>query len=161
MIELQNPTRLVVDVQQKRKMKTSETPRDAAPGDPAMDRLRDAVRAVAENTSLRKVARDIGMSASGLKKFLEGAAPYSPTRRRLRRWLVQHSGAQHGRVELPEANAALRVLIHDLTPDSRRTTAGRMVECLRLGYEESGKAPPAWLAELAAENGDPPATEPG
>ncbi|HEX2080499.1 MAG TPA: hypothetical protein VHG08_22540 [Longimicrobium sp.] len=130
-------------------MKISETPRDDT-----IQRLREAVRGVAENTSLRKVARDIGMSPSGLKKFLEGAAPYSPTRRRLHRWYVQHSGVQHGQVEFPEANAALHVLVHDLTPDSRRRTASRMIECLRLGYRESGKAAPKWVSELRETNGN-------
>ena len=142
-------------------MKTSETPPDERPEDSVIERLREAVRAMAENTSLRQVARQIGMSASGLKKFLEGAAPYSPTRRRLHRWYVQHSGVQHGQVEYPEATAALRVLVHDLTPDSRRSTASRMVECLRLGYEESGKLPPGWLSELTPASDDPlhPASE--
>lgn len=113
-----------------------------------IERFREAVRTMAENTSLRKVARQIGMSASGLKKFLEGAAPYSPTMRRLQAWYVQHSATQHDHVDFPEADAALRVLMHDLTPDSRRATADRMIECLRLGYEESGKMPPGWLSEL-------------
>lgn len=115
-----------------------------------IERFREAVRTMAENTSLRKVAKEIGMSASGLKKFLEGAAPYSPTMRRLHRWYVQHAGVQHDWLELPEADAALRVLVHELTPDSRRATAERMVECLRRGYEESGKSAPGWLADLGA-----------
>ena len=133
-------------------MKISEMPREPDFSDAsAIERLREAVRAMAENRSLRKVAREIGMSASGLKKFLEGAAPYSPTRRRLRRWYVQHSGVQHDHVEFPEADAALRVLVHDLTPDSRRRTASRMVECLRLGYEESGKPLPGWISELVRD----------
>jgi transcriptional regulator with XRE-family HTH domain len=128
-------------------------PRDMETHDPSATivRLREAVRTVAENTSLRKVAREIGMSASGLKKFLEGAAPYSPTLRRLHRWYVQHSGVQRGHVEFAEADAALRVLLHDLTPDARRITADRMAECLRLGYAESGRAAPGWIAELAPD----------
>jgi hypothetical protein len=140
-------------------MDTSEKPRDKHPGDAAIERLREAVRAMAENTSLRQVARQIGMSPSGLKKFMEGAAPYSPTRRRLHRWYVQHSRVQHGQVEFPEANAALRVLVHDLTRDSRRRTADRMVECLRLGYQESGKVPPNWLSDLTPPTDDPPPAE--
>lgn len=135
-------------------MKTSEMPRNTHPGDAAIERLREAVRAMVENTSLRQVARQIGMSPSGLKKFLEGATPYSPTRRRLHRWYVQHSEVRHGQVEFPEANAALRVLVHDLTPDSRRRTASRMVECLRLGYQESEKALPGWLSDLTGVNGN-------
>lgn len=35
------------------------------------------------------VAREIGMSPTGLKKFLLGTAPYSPTLRRLRRWYLE------------------------------------------------------------------------
>lgn len=42
-----------------------------------------------EAKSLRGVAREIGMSPTGLKRFLQGTTPYSPTLRRLRRWYLQ------------------------------------------------------------------------
>ena len=64
------------------------------------------------------------------------------------------------RYKFPEADAAMRVLVHELTPGSRRATAERMVECLRRGYEESGKTPPGWLSDLSAKGDDSPSAPP-
>lgn len=110
--------------------------------------LRETAAARVENTSLRSVAREIGMSPTGLKKFLQGTAPYSPTLRRLRSWYVQYAAVQQGHVGLEDAYAALNVLVHDLPPDPRRDTVGCLMECLGRGYDQSGKAQPAWMVEL-------------
>ena len=110
--------------------------------------LRETAAARVENTSLRSVAREIGMSPTGLKKFLQGTAPYSPTLRRLRNWYVQYAAVQSGNVGLEDAYAALNVLVHDLAPDPRRDTAGCLLECVGRGYDQSGKARPSWMTEL-------------
>lgn len=110
--------------------------------------LRETAAARVENTSLRSVAREIGMSPTGLKKFLQGTAPYSPTLRRLRSWYVQYAAVQSGNVGLEDATAALNVLVHDLAPDPRRDTAGCLLECVGRGYDQSGKARPSWMTEL-------------
>ncbi|HEX5869212.1 MAG TPA: hypothetical protein VFY65_02285 [Longimicrobium sp.] len=121
--------------------------------------LRETAAARVENTSLRSVAREIGMSPTGLKKFLQGTAPYSPTLRRLRSWYVQYAAVQSGNVGLEDATAALNVLVHDLAPDPRKDTAGCLLECVGRGYDQSGKARPAWMTELqtrfAETSGDP------
>ena len=110
--------------------------------------LRETAAARVENTSLRSVAREIGMSPTGLKKFLLGTAPYSPTLRRLRNWYVQYASVQTGEVEAHDAAAALGVLVHDLAPDPRRETAACLIDCVARGYEASGKPHPAWVGEL-------------
>ncbi|HEU0015130.1 MAG TPA: hypothetical protein VFQ45_15680 [Longimicrobium sp.] len=110
--------------------------------------LRQVAASRVENTSLRSVAREIGMSPTGLKKFLLGTAPYSPTLRRLRSWFVQYASVQGESVAEAEASAALDVLVHDLSPDHRRETAGCLLECLGRGYEGSGKTRPEWVAAL-------------
>lgn len=110
--------------------------------------LRETAAARVENTSLRSVAREIGMSPTGLKKFLQGTAPYSPTLRRLRSWYVQYAAVQSGNVGLEDATAALNVLVHDLAPDPRKDTAGCLLECVGRGYDQSGKARPSWMTEL-------------
>ncbi|HEU0301908.1 MAG TPA: hypothetical protein VFR37_20805 [Longimicrobium sp.] len=110
--------------------------------------LRETAAARVENTSLRSVAREIGMSPTGLKKFLQGTAPYSPTLRRLRSWYVQYAAVQQGHVGLEDASAALSVLVHDLSPDPRRDTAQCLMECLARGYDQAGAARPAWMGEL-------------
>lgn len=110
--------------------------------------LREMVAARAENTSLRSVAREIGMSPTGLKKFLQGTAPYSPTLRRLRAWYVQYAAVPSGDVAFEDAQAAINVLVHDLPPVPRRRTVDRLMACLARGYDESGKSPPSWITQL-------------
>ena len=51
-----------------------------------VEQLRTAAAARVEHTSLRGTAREIGMSPTGLKKFLSGTPPYSPTLRRILNW---------------------------------------------------------------------------
>lgn len=118
--------------------------------------LRETAAARVENTSLRSVAREIGMSPTGLKKFLQGTAPYSPTLRRLRSWYVQYAAVQDGNVGLEDATAALNVLVHDLAPDPRQVTAGCLLECVGRGYDQSGKARPGWMSELQTRFAEAP-----
>ncbi|HEU0014198.1 MAG TPA: hypothetical protein VFQ45_10975 [Longimicrobium sp.] len=110
--------------------------------------IREVAAARVENTSLRQVAREIDMSPTGLKKFLEGSSPYSPTVHRLRNWYVRTSAAQDRNVEEVDAGAALAVLVHDLASDVRRQAALEVLEAVEIGYAESGKHKPEWLAEL-------------
>ena len=117
--------------------------------------MRETAAARVENTSLRSVAREVGMSPSGLKKFLDGAAPYTPTLRRLRQWYLQYGAVRLGQVEAADASSALAVLLHDLSPDARRGLARSILEQLARAYEASGKPVPAWLPEMLAAG--PPA----
>jgi transcriptional regulator with XRE-family HTH domain len=117
----------------------------------AIKHMRESAAARVRNTSLRGVAREIGMSPTGLKKFLQGTEPYAPTLRRLRAWYVQYGASPAGEVKKEEASAALEVLVHDLSPDPRAETAGGMLELLGRGYELSGRGRPAWVAELRTE----------
>lgn len=130
----------------------------ADPRNATIKHLRETAAARVENTSLRSVAREIGMSPTGLKKFLLGTAPYSPTLRRLRNWYVQYASLQAGEVASQDAAAALAVLVHDLSPDPRRDTAACLIDCVARGYEQSGKPRPAWVSELqsryASEGGE-------
>jgi AcrR family transcriptional regulator len=118
--------------------------------------LRERAAARVERTSLRGVAREIGMSPTGLKKFLLGTAPYSPTLRRLRKWYLHHAALPTGEVSYHDASAALVVLIHDLQPEPRRHAADCLLDCLERAYEDSGRPRPRWAADLRAEHGRRP-----
>ena len=115
--------------------------------------LREMAAARVENTSLRGVAREIGMSPTGLKKFLMGTAPYSPTLRRLRKWYLQYAALPFAEVTYQEASAALVVLTHDLTSQARRAAVDGVLESLERGYDASGRSRPRWVDELRAEYG--------
>jgi hypothetical protein len=105
-----------------------------------------AARRVAA-TSLRSVSREIGMSATGLSKFLNGNAPYSPTLHRLRNWYLRHAAEDRTTQSLSEesAYAALALLVHDLSPDARHAAVENMVACMREGYAKTGDPVPGWL----------------
>lgn len=74
-----------------------------------------------ERTSLRAVASQVGMSPSGLSRFLGGAAPYRKTVGKLESWyLVQQEGNSH--TDGPSAKAAAIAvrLLARIAPPSRR-----------------------------------------
>jgi hypothetical protein len=110
--------------------------------------MREAVTERAERTSLRTAAREIGMSPSGLRKFLDGNMPYTKTVHRLRRWYLQHAGHARDEISDDEAFAALRVLVHDLPPGTRAETMAAMVGCVEQGYVRTRREVPGWVAEI-------------
>jgi DNA-binding phage protein len=107
-------------------------------------------------TSLRKVAREIGMSATGLSKFLDGNAPYLPTLNRLRNWYLRHAATPAGTLSQEDAYAALGLLVHDLAPDARQGAIEAMLACMREGYQRSGQDEPEWVGALPARFPPPP-----
>jgi transcriptional regulator with XRE-family HTH domain len=104
-----------------------------------------------ERYSLRRVAREVGMSPTGLKKFLLGTDPYGPTVRRLRKWYLNFGADLTGVLQKEEARIALDVLTSDIAPALRGEAAGALLESLNGSYERSRKEPPRWFGELRAE----------
>lgn len=125
--------------------------KDQIPDDPrtaSIRHVREVAAAHVENTSLRGVAREIGMSPMGLRNFIRGTDPYSPTLRRLRNWYVRHAAARPANVQMEDATAALAVLVHDLDIAPRRQAAVIVLDAVARGYDQSGVMKPSWLAEL-------------
>lgn len=115
---------------------------------PPLDRMREALAARVEATSLRHVAREVGMSPTGLQKVLGGADSYSRTRRKLERWYVREAARYGGGLDAAAVSAALRVAVQDLTPARRRETLDRLMAELEAGYTGDGRPAPPWLAEV-------------
>lgn len=119
-------------------------PREGIP----LDRLREAVEDGVASRSLRGVAREVGMSPSGLQKFRDGALPYVSTRRKLERWYVREA-AQYGRGPgAGSALAALHILTQDLPPPQRGEATGEILELLETAFRKRHLRVPAWLAEV-------------
>lgn len=120
----------------------------------AISHLREIAAARVGATSLRRVAREIGMSPTGLRKFLDGAEPYAPTVHRLRVWYLRFAMTPSPAEIGPEdASAALAVLVHDLPETPGRQAADGMLESLGRSYEASGRGRPTWVAELRRRYG--------
>jgi hypothetical protein len=120
------------------------------PLDPsALDaQLRAAVSAAVERSSLRGVARDVGLSPTGLGKFLAGSQPYPSTRRKLERWFASQAREQGGDFGSGDALHVVRVLLHDLPPDAQPAAQERLIAALESVYAGSRLGAPAWLRSL-------------
>lgn len=115
--------------------------------------LRKAVAARVHADSLRAVARDVGMSPSGLQKFLQGSSPYSATRQRLERWYVRESATYRSAITEESARAALGMLLRDLPLRQRGMALRRMLDALEQAYPQNRR--PSWLKSLRASLMEP------
>lgn len=113
-----------------------------------IDRLREAVTIRVQATSLRSVARQVGMSPSGLDKFLTGGMPYQKSRRKLFDWLARERGNLGAEHTVDGVAAALSSLVRDLPPDRREKALAALLETLRGLYDAHSDNAPNWLGEL-------------
>lgn len=67
-----------------------ESHTDVAPAIPAIEEIRTRLAAAVEMSSLRAVARQVGVSHSGLQKTMNGATPYRRTFRKYCSWWFAH-----------------------------------------------------------------------
>ena len=112
-----------------------------------MPMLRDAIAREAARYSLRRVAREAGMSPNGLRDFLAGAIPRTTTRAKLERWL----GAQGIVTRPPNVGQFVRLLNQlavDLSPAQGAQFGRAIAELLVESYEARRLAPPRWVQQL-------------
>ena len=86
-----------------------------------VETYRSALRQYIGENSLRTAAREVGMSPTGLSKFMDGTEPYVPTVSKLRAWYASHSvprapagpprppEAEHEHLRLLRAAVQLRI----------------------------------------------------
>jgi hypothetical protein len=114
-------------------------------------KIREALALEVETGSLRRTARNVGMSPTGLRKFLEGTDPYLKTRRKLERWYVRERLTYGSQVTAVVAQNALRLLVQDLPPNRRANAVGRLLAGLEEEYTRARDESPEWLAELITD----------
>ena len=71
--------------------------------DDELDEIRAALEARALDHGLRRVAGEVGMSATGVRGVILGTTPHPGTLRRLRRWMAEHGAG--AREDAHEAGA--------------------------------------------------------
>jgi len=113
--------------------------------------LRNAVTRELATRALRDVAREIGMSPTGLSKFSGGAAPYVPTVGKLWNWYLLHThrkGSAPRQIQPDEETAleAFRTLVPGLSPETQERLFLHVADQLRAAYAADGITVPAWLA---------------
>ena len=115
-----------------------------------VEAIRAAVRLAIEATSLRAVARAVGMSPMGLKHFAAGTHPYSATLRKLTAWYAVHQ-AEAGGFSVDAVRGALVLLTDGLPESARGRAAAAVTDVILKIHQEVGSRPPAWLTTLRAE----------
>lgn len=115
----------------------------------SLERLRETVALRVQATSLRAVARQVGMSPSGLEKFLSGGTPYSRSRQKLQEWWDREGSRPRSELSSEGIEVAVGALVRDLPPEFRAEAVQRLVRALRDVYDEQGTAMPTWLGSLS------------
>ena len=112
-----------------------------------LTRIRGALTAEVERTSLRAVARELTMSATGLRKFLDGTRPHGATCYRVLGWYLRYA-ARRGEADAELAAAALEVLVG---PAARALPAlvSQVMDLLAHGFQAAGLEVPAWTGMWA------------
>ena len=111
--------------------------------------LRRAVRERVAESSIRSVAEQTGMSATGLWRFLRGTEPYEKTHRRLQRWYVVQQAAvtTTAEVDVTAARAAIALLARHVPGRRRAAYVRRLLDALA----DPALPEPAWLTALRDE----------
>ncbi len=112
---------------------------------PPIAELRAAAASSVSGSSLRQVAREVGMTPSGLKKFLNGSTPYSATRRKLNGWYVREG---HSAITPYAAQMALDVVVTDLPPGERLEGVRCLLAALEKFFAEKRRPTPSWLTQV-------------
>jgi hypothetical protein len=120
------------------------SPKDGA----SVETLREAARLYVDATSLRHAARDIGMSPTGLRGFIDGADPYVKTTRKLTEWYVREIQNRNAELSSESASAALSLLVKHHPPSQREATVNQILEVVDRRCRETNTARPVWLAEI-------------
>jgi hypothetical protein len=115
----------------------------------SLERLRETVALRVQATSLRAVARQVGMSPSGLEKFLSGGTPYTRSRQKLQDWWEREGSRPRNEVSPEGVEVAVGALVRDLPAEFRAEAVQRLIEALRQVYREQDAAFPAWLDAMS------------
>jgi len=105
------------------------------------ERYRRAVRDAVARVTLRGVARQVGMSPSGLQKFLDGTRPYGKTKERLRFWYFREAGFSAYAVE--DAAYILRRLVGTLPAPDHGVAV--VLDAVEGAYQRAGLCAPEWV----------------
>jgi len=123
------------------------------PIDPAaveLDEIREALRHAVHTRSLRGVARDVGVSPTGLFGMIKGAAPYSKTYEKLVLWYATYLAEGSGMREPSAAALAglVRTLLRRIPQREQPRAYVRVLKGFREAFDIGGVELPPWHAEV-------------
>jgi hypothetical protein len=109
-----------------------------------IDLVRARVEAAVRDRGLRTVGDEIGMSFTGIRKFVAGTNPHPTTLRKLEAWVLREGPAGDGDAEAEVlARAAWAFLLAGLPEEVRRELRAELERRIREVREAVGLLPPA------------------
>lgn len=113
---------------------------------PSLDRLRADAATQVELSSVASVARSVGMSRVGLRRFLDGGPIRASSRGKMFRFLVRT--AAEGNERASTCAQMLLALVLELPPDEQVSAVFGLVEKLREEFLKRTGIVPLWLCLL-------------
>lgn len=114
------------------------------PRNSVVSKTRELVRRATETRSILAVAKELGISHTGLKYFLDGGTPRSAVTAKLRHWVMRTSSAD-SRDRALAAELAFETLIESLPTAGRAKAVRSLLTALAAAYEGAGDPIPTWL----------------
>jgi hypothetical protein len=119
--------------------------------DVPLEVLREAVRSLAEASSLRAVAEDAGVGRSTVHTFASGRTiPHPRVRRRLSLWYLRRVDGLDELELLRPYVAALDVLLADATDPVREDVTLDLLRAMENRYSGAGLDAPRWVTIMRA-----------
>jgi hypothetical protein len=118
-----------------------------------IERLRELLVARVEASSIRSVAKDVGLPPNGLSYFLEGGSPRTATVRKLEAWYVREAARAEGQLSAEAGRAALSILLRYVPPAARKGARARMTTLLEVLCREADVPAPEWARFPNEDNG--------
>jgi hypothetical protein len=106
--------------------------------------IREALQRAVERGSLRAVAKEVGMSPTGLQGFLDGAEPYFKTVEKIRIWYALRSADRGSELGSDTAVALVDTLLGEIPASRRAGARERVLRAFADAFEAADVAPPAW-----------------
>ena len=107
-------------------------------------RLRELLAARVEASSIRSVAKEVGLPPNGLNYFLEGGSPRTATVRKLEAWYVREASRREGQPTSEAGFAALTILARYVPPAARNQARTRITTLIGELCREADVPVPVW-----------------
>jgi hypothetical protein len=108
----------------------------------------------ANSSSVREMARRIGIGNTSLDKFLNGSEPYARNRAKICEWYLREHGVHpvkeeagvDSEVPAPGPENHLDAILRDLRGEARNEARLKITSALAQGYRRMGLLEPVWLS---------------
>jgi hypothetical protein len=111
----------------------------------SIDVIRAAAARAAAANGFRATARDVGMSVTGFRAFLDGGSPFASTRKKLTAWYVRRVALGEEEPTISVADAALAILVQHLPLDKREQVAEEIRSVVKRGTKAAKARLPDWM----------------